>query len=111
MLHQENQTMTLSDGRKLGYAEYGDPKGKPVLLFHGWPGSRLGANFMETLATKLHIHLISLDRPGYGLSDFKRQRTLLDWTDDIEEFADTCKLKKFAVLGISGRSICISLCI
>jgi pimeloyl-ACP methyl ester carboxylesterase len=27
----------LGDGRSLGYAEYGDPAGKPVLFFHGTP--------------------------------------------------------------------------
>ena len=31
----------LSDGNKLCYAEYGNPKGEPVFLFHGNPGSRL----------------------------------------------------------------------
>ncbi len=28
-------TLRLTDGRTLGYAEYGDPSGKPVLIFHG----------------------------------------------------------------------------
>src|SRR5258708_19823962 len=31
----------LRDGRALGYAEFGDPAGKPVFFFHGLPGSRL----------------------------------------------------------------------
>lgn len=31
----------LRDGRSLAWAEYGDPRGKPVLYFHGFPGSRL----------------------------------------------------------------------
>jgi hypothetical protein len=29
------QTFLLPDGRKLGYAEYGDHDGKPLLYFHG----------------------------------------------------------------------------
>ncbi len=33
-------TLTLSDGRTLGYAEYGDHTGTPVFMFHGNPGSR-----------------------------------------------------------------------
>ena len=36
-----NQTITLKNGRTLGYAEYGDPEGKPVFHFHGSSGSRL----------------------------------------------------------------------
>jgi hypothetical protein len=35
----DNQ-IKLSDGRSVGYAEYGDPMGKPVLHFHGFPSSR-----------------------------------------------------------------------
>lgn len=31
----------LSDARRLAYAEYGDPLGTPLFLFHGLPGSRL----------------------------------------------------------------------
>ena len=30
----------LKDGRTLGFAEYGDPKGEPAIEFHGCPGSR-----------------------------------------------------------------------
>jgi pimeloyl-ACP methyl ester carboxylesterase len=31
--------MKLSDGRTLGYAEYGRPDGTPILYFHGTPSS------------------------------------------------------------------------
>lgn len=34
-------TITLKDGRRLSYAQYGDPEGKPLFFFHGWPSSRL----------------------------------------------------------------------
>jgi pimeloyl-ACP methyl ester carboxylesterase len=33
--------LTLPDGRRLAYAEFGDPNGHPVLYFHGAPSSRL----------------------------------------------------------------------
>ncbi len=33
-------TVQLSDGRALGYAEYGDPDGDPIFEFHGLPGGR-----------------------------------------------------------------------
>ena len=35
-----SHTCTLPDGRKLGYADYGDPNGKPILYQHGIPGIR-----------------------------------------------------------------------
>jgi hypothetical protein len=33
--------VVLAYKRRLAYAEYGDPDGLPVILFHGLPGSRL----------------------------------------------------------------------
>ena len=41
MASLSDRHILLRDGRKLGYAEYGDPQGKPVFLFHGIPGSRM----------------------------------------------------------------------
>jgi hypothetical protein len=34
------QTVAAADGRTLAIAEWGDPDGFPVFLFHGTPGSR-----------------------------------------------------------------------
>jgi hypothetical protein len=31
------ETIQLRDGRRLGYAEWGDPSGQPLLYFHGFP--------------------------------------------------------------------------
>lgn len=101
-LAANDHTIKLKDGRRLGFAEYGDPEGKPLFFFHGWPSSRLhGKNFDEA-AEKLKIRIISTDRPGYGLSDFKPNRTLLDWPDDVIELAEKLKINKFVIVGISG---------
>ncbi len=35
---RDDNVLQLADGRQLGYAEYGDPEGYPVFLFHGNPG-------------------------------------------------------------------------
>jgi hypothetical protein len=37
----EALALTLHDGRTLGYAEFGDPAGVPLIYCHGHPGSRL----------------------------------------------------------------------
>jgi pimeloyl-ACP methyl ester carboxylesterase len=43
------ERFTLSDGRQLGYKQYGDEAGQPVLFFHGSPGSRYeGSLFHKT---------------------------------------------------------------
>jgi pimeloyl-ACP methyl ester carboxylesterase len=97
-----NQQIRLSDGRALGFAEFGDPQGKPVLYFHGFPGSRLEAQVAADLASRHRAHIIAVDRPGYGRSDFKPDRLIGDWPADVLEFADSLRLDRFTVLGISG---------
>lgn len=98
----KNQTITLVDGRMLGFAEYGLPEGKPLLWFHGLPGSRIEVADWESLLTKLNIRLIGVDRPGYGLSTFQPNRTLLDWPKDVQQLTDFLGLRQFHVMGASG---------
>ena len=102
--NKENQILELKDGRKLGYAESGDLNGKPIFHFHGHPGSRIEIRLFGLFGKlKQHgVHVIAVDRPGLGLSDFKPGRTLLEWPDDVIELADHLGLDKFVAEGISG---------
>jgi pimeloyl-ACP methyl ester carboxylesterase len=97
-----DRTMELSDGRRLGYAEFGDRTGAPVIYFHGWPGARVEGRLGDDAAKVSGVRLIAIDRPGMGLSNFQPNRELLDWPDDVAELAATLGLDRFAVLGISG---------
>jgi len=91
----------LSDGRSLAYAEYGDPKGKPVFFFHGVPGSRM-FHPSDDITIKLGVRLICPERPGYGDSTYQPNRRILDWPNDIAQLADLLNLNSFAVCGHSG---------
>src|SRR5436305_1966425 len=95
------ETMVLRDGRTLGYAEFGDLSGKPLFFFHGGGDSRLQRHHDDSIAASLSIRLITVDRPGVGLSSFKRGRTLADWADDIAQLADSLKFDRFSLLGYS----------
>jgi pimeloyl-ACP methyl ester carboxylesterase len=101
---------TLRDGRRLAYAEYGDPAGAPVFYFHGTPGSRYEACFVADAATRRGARIIAVDRPGFGRSDPKRGRTLLDFADDVGEFADILGIDRFAVAGLSGGGPYVEAC-
>jgi pimeloyl-ACP methyl ester carboxylesterase len=94
-------SILLSDGRTLAYAGYGDPHGKPVFFFHGTPGSRFFRP-PDKITSRLGVHLICVDRPGYGLSTFQPGRRMLDWPGDIVQLADSLGLDKFYVAGHSG---------
>jgi pimeloyl-ACP methyl ester carboxylesterase len=76
----------------------------PVLYSHGFPGSRLDYLFCDAgdAALETKARIMAADRPGLGLSEFKRARKILDWPDDVIELADALRIDRFAVLGISG---------
>lgn len=102
MCPRDGNLVSLKGGRKLGYAEYGDPAGPPILYFHGFPASRLEGFLHADAASAAAVRLIAPDRPGIGLSDFAPQRTILDWAEDMRQFADHLELPRFAILGVSG---------
>lgn len=91
----------LNDGRRLTYKVHGASKGQPALLFHGVPGSRL-QHPDPSIALKAGARIITMDRPGYGLSDELVGRSLLDWPQDVEQLADALGAKRFSVIGMSG---------
>lgn len=99
---REDRELALEDGRKLGYAEYGQAAGEPILYFHGHPGSRLEARFAHPAAAAAGYRIIALDRPGYGLSDFQPRRAITDWPGDVARAADALGLTRFSVAGASG---------
>ena len=96
------ESVKLSDGRSLSFARFGDPSGKPVFYFHGFPGSRLEPQSNHDAFLKAGIQLLALDRRGIGHSTRKNKRKLLDWPDDVVEIAKILKLEKFSILGVSG---------
>ncbi len=98
----ESRHIVLSDGRRLGYSEYGAPRGLPVLGFHGTPGSRFMFRLVHEPARRLGLRIIAPERPGFGLSTFQHNRTLAGWAGDMLEFADCLGLRHFGVAGISG---------
>lgn len=97
-----DRVFLLDSGRRLGYAEYGDPGGHPLFYFHGFPGSRLEGTFGSDAARAEAIRLIALDRPGFGLSDHQVGRRLVDWPRDVKTLAEGLELSRFGVLGVSG---------
>lgn len=96
-------TARLPDGRLLGYADFGDPRGHPVLWFHGTPGARkqLPPDTPHEAAER-GLRVIVVERPGTGISTPFLYDTVLDYAADIEEFADVLGLEEFGVAGLSG---------
>lgn len=91
----------LKNGFQLGYAEWGDKQGTPIFFFGGSSSSRIMRHPDDSILTALGIHLYTFDRPGFGLSDSQPQRTLLDWANDIRDFAAQKGIPRFAVVAAS----------
>lgn len=101
-MQRTERRIRLADGRRLGYAEYGDPEGKPVFYCHGFPASRLEAALLDAAARRTGVRVIAADRPGYGLSDFQPHRRIGDWPGDVVELADALGINRFSIIGVSG---------
>ncbi|MDS0281850.1 alpha/beta fold hydrolase [Haloarcula onubensis] len=87
--------------RRLAYATYGDPTGRPVLFCHGTPGSRLLGRLLDAPATERGIRVIAPDRPGIGDSDGAAVG-IDDWPDDAAALLSHLDADRAGVLGFSG---------
>jgi pimeloyl-ACP methyl ester carboxylesterase len=100
------ETLNLPDGRTLAYSTHGvslqDSKLLPIFYFHGTPGSRIEAGIYDELATEHNLHLIGIDRPGYGHSSYQLNRTFLDWPNDVLALADHLGFAQFGIIAVSG---------
>lgn len=99
---KEEEHVEIGDGRTLSFAEYGDPDGRPVLFFHGWPSSRYQAAYLDPLAKERGFRVLAPDRPGIGNSTPCPGRHFTDWPRDTAAFADALGIDRFAILGVSG---------
>ena len=97
-----SSTLTLPDGRKLGYAEYGSPTGWPIFYLHGLPGARLEGARHEDLGRELGARIIAIDRPGIGWSSPQKKRRLLDFVQDVRCLAEYLGVERYSVW-VSGK--------
>jgi pimeloyl-ACP methyl ester carboxylesterase len=95
-------TVHVRDGRAVGFAEWGDANGAPVVVFHGTPGSRRLALGCEDAAADLGLRLVCLERPGFGLSDPAPERALISWADDVADATRALDMGTVTVVGMSA---------
>lgn len=88
----------------MGFAEYGDPKGFPVIALHGVPACRLMFAGTDKPAKHLNLRIIAPDRPGYGRTPIDRGATLRSRTEWLADFVNTLNVNRFALFAISGGS-------
>ncbi len=99
--HIEHRVRT-ADGRTLAVAEWGDPKGLPLISFHGTPGGRISWWEDPTIYARHGLRRLTFDRPGYGESTRLEGRIVADVVGDVVTIADALGVDRFAAIGGSG---------
>ena len=94
--------LRLQDGNQLGFREYGDPTGFPMLFFHGWPGSSGQGAFFDHQARAVGIRILAVDRPGMRNSTRIPDRNFLHVPPLADELCEALELKHCDVMGLSG---------
>ena len=97
----KNGTITMNDGRTVGFADFGSPAHTALVWCHGGPGSRLEPSFVADAAARAGLRLIGIDRPGYGLSTPQPGRTIGGWVRDALAVLDHLGIEQFLALGAS----------
>ncbi len=95
-------TLTLPDGRTLGYSIYGDPEGQPVVNCHGGLVSAHDVSPADGIARSQGLCVISPDRPGVHRTDRLVGYGLLPWVRaDLEPLLDHLDVGPTSVMGWS----------
>ena len=105
-LHRLTDAVTLRDGRRLGYAEWGSRSrdAATVLYFHGAMGSPMRRCAATDAALQtLGLRYVMVHRPGFGASDPQPGRTLTDWPADVAQLADALRHGALRRAGRVGR--------
>ncbi|MGG8496511.1 alpha/beta fold hydrolase [Tenacibaculum sp. TC6] len=97
-----NQYFILKDKRKLGFAEYGEIDGFPIIYYHGSQSSRLEMHYDLSFVSDNNLRIISIDRPGHGISDFNQSGTILSFAEDVKELIEHLGINIFSVAGMSA---------
>ncbi|MGW4468349.1 alpha/beta fold hydrolase [Nonomuraea sp. NPDC004354] len=97
------ESLTLADGRRIGYAVFGDPAGRSCLLVHGYGSSRWVAGWAlsDTVLRRHGLRVVSVDRPGYGRSTAAPGAGFPGWADDAAALAGHLGLDRVATIGVS----------
>ena len=99
----DDSHIRLPDGRRMAYAQFGDPDGRAIFWFPGTPGARTQVPpSAPEIGREKGFRIIGVDRPGFGGSSPHRRRTLTSYASDIGHLADRLGLDQFACVGLSG---------
>lgn len=93
------------DGRTSHYIDEGEP-GDRVVVFLGGQGTSLEAfqltEFARTSREELGLRVVSVERNGFGQSDFDASLGYDEYVDEVLAVLDHLDVDRFVVMAISG---------
>lgn len=103
-MNKIDQNIILKDDRKLGFSEYGNLNGFPIIYCHGSQSSRIEMHYDMSFAIENNLRIITIDRPGHGFSDFNPKGSILSFAKDVKELTEYLDINTFSVAGMSAGS-------
>lgn len=98
--------LQVSKLHKINYAAFGNPKGIPLLSFHGGPGGKFKSKYAAMMDLEKY-YVIMFDQRGCGGSlpaGEIKENTTNDIPSDAEKLLNHLKVKKCVVTGLSWGS-------
>ena len=100
---------------EIGYHDFGDPAGFPVILLHGFPDDAHAYDEVGPALAKAGYRALAVYLRGYGPTRFldsavARTAEQAAIGQDVIDFADALELPRFAVAGFDwgGRAACVA---
>ena len=90
------------DGRTVAWSESGLLEGRPVLRLPGTPGSRLSLRIDQAPWVERGLRVITVERPGFGVSTRLPGRGFVEHADDLAAILDHLGIGSVPVYGGSG---------
>jgi pimeloyl-ACP methyl ester carboxylesterase len=98
--------VVVADGRKVAYNRYGVGEPERTLLQYGTPGVRRLSPQYLLPAHRAGTELLVIDRPGYGGSDRRPDRRVVDVVGDVAAVLDAVGWLRCAVGRIRRWAAC-----
>ena len=99
------QSLKTDTGRTIHFVDDGNEDGLPV-VFTGGLGTSVRVirllDFLETMRRDLKLRFITVERNGFGQTEFDDSLTMTDYVSDVETVLSHLQIDRFALFGISG---------
>lgn len=99
---KEQVIVTTINKHLIVYEIYGDPNGKPLIYFHGWPGSILEAELLEQHAKNYKLKIVAVNR---FQTDTIKTNYYKEWADIFNKLLIDLQIDKVDILAVSAGAV------